>query len=103
MVHRTIKTRLERAGAEVRVDVLPLSALPLDVDLIVVARELLPAARTAAPDAECATIAPEDYAGEAFRLLARLRDDQRFAMRDPSELTSAEPIVARWVGYERAD
>jgi len=103
MVHRSIKTRLERAGAGVRVDVLPLSALPADVDLIVVAPELLPAARDAAAETECVTIAPENYAGEAFRLLTRLRDEERFEMKDPAELTADEPIIARWVGYERAD
>jgi len=105
MVHRSIKTRLERAGARVRVELTPLSSFPQDADLVVIPAELAVAAVAVAPNVECFAIGKEDHGGGVARLLEHLAQDARFEMSEPSELTTedAKPIISRWVGSERID
>ena len=51
MGYKRLKAMVERAGFAIRVDLIPLSGLPADTDLLCVPRELAEAARAAAPDA----------------------------------------------------
>jgi hypothetical protein len=51
MGYKRLKAMIERAGFAIRVDLLPLSGLPADTDLLCVPDELAEAARAAAPEA----------------------------------------------------
>jgi hypothetical protein len=103
LVHGSMKTRLHRAGARVRVELIPLSSLPSDADLIVVAPNFLPVAQAAAPETECLPITEEDHGGQVVRLLNRLRAEGRIEAVDLTSVGEAEPKITRWVGYERTD
>lgn len=78
MVHRRIKTAVERQGLRVKVDLAPLSALPPEVDLVIVPPELASTARERAPQAECVSIGSQQYPGAVIELLSRLGDEQRY-------------------------
>ena len=102
-VHRWVKTRLERERALVQVDLLPVSDLPADVDLLIVAPEVLHGARENAPSVECVAITPDDYPRQVTEILARLRDRGWYAVEDPSVSEVPKPRIVRHVGYERVD
>ena len=80
MVHRRIKTGVERLGLRVSVDLTPLSGLPQDVDLIVVAPELASIARERAPQADCVSIGSKQYPGAVIELLSRLGNEQQYTV-----------------------
>lgn len=104
-VHRWIKTRLEQARARTKVDLAPLTSLPADVDLIVVAPDLLDSARARAPQIECVAIAAEDYPRQIVALLAQLQAEGRLAADAGAASAEEElvPRIVRYIGYERVD
>lgn len=105
MVHRWIKTRLEQADARVKVDLTPLTSLPAQVDLVVVAPQLLDSARTRAPHVECVAISSEDYPRQIVDLLARLRAEGRLETSEavPAAEDESVPRIVRYIGYERVE
>lgn len=102
-VHRWVKTRLEREGALVRVDLLPVSDLPSEVDLLIVAPEVLRGAREHAPGVECVAITPDDYPRQVVEILAHLRDRGWYVAEEPSASEAPKPRIVRHVGYERVE
>lgn len=106
MVHRRLKASAERQGWRVKVDLVPLSSLPQEVDMLVVPRELAPMARARAPEAEVVPIGPDEYPRGVLELVDRLADASRYRIervepRGPD--APPEPRIVRYVGYERAD
>ncbi len=100
-VHRWVKTRLEREGALVQVDLLPVSDLPPDVDLLIVAPEVLHGARESAPGVECVAITADDYPRQVVEVLAHLRDRGWYKVKDPTVSEAPKPRIVRHIGYER--
>ena len=102
-VHRFFKTRLEREGALVKVDLLPLSNLPPDVDLLIVPPDALAAAREHAPHVECVAITAEDYPKQVAEILAHLRGRGWYAVRESAQMDQPQPKIVRHLGYEKID
>jgi hypothetical protein len=109
---KRLKALLERAGFGIRVDMLPLTELPVDADVVFVPEALDEAARAAAPAARVIALAgrPEQEVFDA--LVAELRAGTELTA-PPSAAASDEGVdapgtaprgtVVRYRGWERID
>lgn len=102
-VHRIARARLERERALARVDLLPLTALPDVVDLLLVPPDALPGAREYAPDVECVAITSDDYPRQVVEILGHLRSRGWYAVQESTEDAPPQPKIVRLMGYEKID
>ena len=117
MGYKRLKATLERAGFAIRVDMLPLTGLPDDVDLLFVPDELAETARQAAPSVQVTALEgrPEQTVFQA--LVDQLRAGTALAAPSAPPATSipaaeehggAPPeaprgTIVRYRGFERID
>ena len=102
-VHRMVKARLEREGALVKVDLLPLTDLPENFDLLLVPPDALTIARDHAPRVECVAVTSDDYPRQVAEILAHLRGRSWYSVQESAEHDQPQPKIVRHLGYEKID
>jgi hypothetical protein len=112
MGFKRLKATLERAGFAIRVDLLPLSSLPADVDLLFVPDELAEAAREAAPDARVVALEGRPESAVFQTLVDQLRAGTELRaplVPPPAGEEAGAPAdaprgtIVRYRGWERID
>ncbi|HZU07482.1 MAG TPA: hypothetical protein VFB73_16075 [Chloroflexota bacterium] len=107
MGYKRLKATLERAGFAIRVELLPLTELPPDVDLLFVPSELAEMARAAAPAARVIALAGRPEPAVFQALVDQLRAGTELAAPSPPEAaqppTAPRGVVVRYRGRMRID
>jgi hypothetical protein len=109
MGYKRLKATLERAGFAIRVDLLPLTELPPEVDLLFVPSELAETARAAAPDACVIALAGRPEPAVFQALVDQLRAGTALAAPTPpgpepgAPSTTPRGVVVRYRGRMRID